>query len=205
MISWPIETCMQSGVFDTVVVSTDDEEVAAIAREAGAEVPFVRPSSLADDHTPIADVMSHALRELGVGPSETSTACCVYPTAALLTPEILREASALLDRSPLDYVFGAIRCPANTARAFTLSDSGTDLLLPQYQSARTQDLPPMFIDAGQFCLGHASAWLAQRPVLGGASEVLELSPLSGIDIDTPEDWTEAEARAALLPRFARAQ
>jgi pseudaminic acid cytidylyltransferase len=202
MIAWPIETCIKSGIFDRVVVSTDDEEVATIAREAGAEVPFIRPTSLADDHTPIADVMSHALLELDIEVQSSSAACCVYPTAALLTPDALRDASLLLQESTLDYVFGAIRCPANTARAFTLSNSGTDLLLPRFQSTRTQDLPPIFIDAGQFCFGHSSAWLARRPVLGGASKVLELSPLSAIDIDTPEDWAAAELRAATLPRFA---
>jgi N-acylneuraminate cytidylyltransferase len=202
MLAWAISICIESKVFDRIVVSTDDDDVAMIARQAGAEAPFVRPSALADDHTPISKVMSHALRELGFDSTTVPAACCVYPTAALLEPQALRLAANKLEESAADYVFGAIRCPANVARAFTTSEAGTSLLSPGLVNTRTQDLPAVFIDAGQFCMGQGSAWLDEAPVLGGASQVLELDPSCVVDIDTLEDWTQAEARARQLPRFS---
>ena len=176
-----------------------------IARDAGAETPFLRPQDLADDHTPLSAVLSHALRELGFDRTTAPDTCCVYPTAALLEPRTLRAADQQFRAGTADFVFGAIRCPVNMVRAFTTSTAGTRLLLPEFKDTRTQDLPSIFMDAGQFCFGRGAAWVAECPVLGGESQILELDPASAVDLDTPQDWTEAESRAALLPRFHRPQ
>lgn len=191
MLAWPIRAAQASGLFDRIVVSTDDAEIAEVARAWGAETPFLRPAALADDHATTMAVIQHALESLG---GEFDHLCCIYPTAPLLAPSFLSAGiEALAARPDKSYALGVTSFPFPVQRAVRLSADGTlDALYPQYRDTRSQDLEPAFHDAGQFCWGRTSAWRAGEPVFSPATLPVILPRWRVQDIDTPEDWTRAE-------------
>ena len=192
MIAWPIAAAMASGLFERIVVSTDDEAIAAVARAAGADVPFLRPAELSDDHTTTSAVVSHALQWLIDDGCLIEAACCLYATAAFVTGDDLEQAHALLGPD-CDFAFPALRYAHPPQRGFTRGANGSpDLLQPDQRHTRTQDIPPVFHDAGQFYWGKSEAWLEGRQIFGPHSSFIELSPDRGWDIDRPEDWAMAE-------------
>ena len=191
IIAWPIATALASGLFDHVLVSTEDPEIADVARQAGAEVPFVRPAELADDHSVTTDVIVHALSAIEAGRS-VEAACCIYPTAAFVTPETLAEANRLLSPD-CDFAFAAVRYAHPPQRGFVRAPDGSPKLLqPEHHATRTQDLPPVFHDAGQFYWGTREAWIERRPFFGARTRFVELPPWRAYDIDRSEDWAMAE-------------
>lgn len=193
MIAWPIGTALGCGLFDRVIVSTDDAQIAEIGTGAGAEVPFIRPAELSDDHAGTLDVVHHAVDWLGSAGSNFDTVCCLYGTAAFASPDDLIAGWDLLTIGDWDYVFAAGRFARPPQRAFVKAPNGAmALLLSQFADSRSQDLEPAFYDAGQFYWGSASAWAAQRPIYGKRTAFIELPPSRALDIDTPEDWAMAE-------------
>lgn len=192
MIAWPIEAATQAGLFDHILVSTDDEEIAQAARDAGAETPFMRPAKLADDHTGTTDVVVHALEWAIASGWPVDAACCIYATAAFITGEDLRNAHALLS-ADCDFAFPALRYGHPPQRGFVKADNGSPALVqPEHRATRTQDLPPVYHDAGQFYWGASEAWLDRRPVFGTRSRFIELPATRAVDVDRPEDWEMAE-------------
>jgi N-acylneuraminate cytidylyltransferase len=192
MIAWPIGIALESGLFDRVIVSTDDEEIAEIAVGAGAEAPFIRPAELSDDDAGTLEVMSHAV-ECALSQGKFDAACCLYGTAALTLPEDLVAARDLQSAGNWDYVFAAGRFARAPQRAFVKEQDGAmALLLPQFALTRSQDLEPAYYDAGQFYWGLAVAWAERRPIYGERTTFIELPPWRALDIDTPDDWAMAE-------------
>jgi len=193
MIGYAIEVAQRSALFERVIVSTDDAELAAVARELGADVPFLRPAELADDFTPTVPVIAHAIHactELGWA---ARLACCIYPAVPLLQPQALADALALLEASDAPYAFPVLAYRAPIQRALKRDAHGRSAPLhPEYMQTRTQDLPPAFHDAGQFYWGRVEAWLAGRPLHADAC-TLVCDEGSVLDIDTPADWALAEA------------
>lgn len=188
MITWPITTALQSGLFDHVLVSTDDAEIAKIARQAGAETPFIRPAELADDHTGTTDVVAHALNWALEAGWEVEAACCIYATAAFIAPDDLSAARALLSRE-CDYAFPAVRYGHPPQRGFIDGGGGSpQVLQPEHAGTRTQDLPTVFHDSGQFYWGTCEAWMEERPFFGPHTRFIELPNWRAWDIDRPEDW-----------------
>ena len=183
-----------SGLFDRVVVSTDDDEVAALARGAGAEVPFRRPAALADDLTGTRPVIQHAIGELERDQDGSlGLVCCVYATAAFVTSEDLIEARELLMETAASFVFTATTFPAPIQRALRrLPDGSCEMLDPQHRFTRSQDLEEAYHDAGQFYWGTRDAWLGDEPTFGPSSRLFVLPRWRVQDIDTPEDWHRAE-------------
>lgn len=201
LIAWTIDTCLTAGCFDRVVVSTDDDEVADVARTAGAEVPFIRDASLSDDHTPLARVMADAVRQLAL--TDADTACCVYPTSIGLAPTDLTAGADLLDQPGSPYVVAVVRYSHPIQRALVLeADHELTMVEPTLALERTQDLPPRWHDAGQFVWGRADAWLSAAPVLTAARGV-EVPAWRVVDLDTEDDWARAELVHALLRGNAR--
>lgn len=192
MIAWPIAAAAKSGLFEHIIVTTDDEEIAEVARQAGAQVPFTRPAQLSDDHAGTTDVVVHAL-EWAIGAGwPVDAACCIYATAAFIAPEDLQDAHAQLTAG-CDFVFPALRYGHPPQRGFVRADDGSPALLqPEHRSTRTQDLPAVFHDAGQFYWGTRDAWLERRPVFGENARFVELPASRAVDIDRPEDWDMAE-------------
>ena len=197
LVSWAVETCQRAGLFDRIVVSTDDDEIADIAVSAGAEVPFRRSANLSDDTTPLVPVIADALARLR--PASGTLCCCVYPTALGLDPADLVAARTLLSgQSDLPYVVGVVPYPHPVQRALVRDSSGAlSLVDPEHALTRTQDLEARWHDAGQFVWGRADAWLAGTAVLTHALGY-PLPSWRAIDLDTEDDWQRAELLHALL-------
>ncbi len=196
MIVYAIMAARRAGVFDRIVVSTDDDEIAAVALKFGAEVPFRRPPELADDLTATAPVMAHAIAQLGAAADDA--VCCIYPGVPLLSPDDLAEGLALFEQGTHDYVFPVLAFSSPIQRALKRAPDGTvQSMNPEYAMTRTQDLSPAYFDAGQFYWGRACAWVAGRSAhLGGRAMVVP--EWRAVDIDSPDDWVRAEALYAAL-------
>ncbi|MEO8643427.1 pseudaminic acid cytidylyltransferase [Pseudomonas sp.] len=185
-----IRTAFDCGLFDQVVVSTDDEEIADIARAHGAQVPFMRPTALADDFTGTAAVIVHALKQL----PPFDYACCVYATAPLLQARYLRQGHELLVQHPdKSFTFSVAGFGFPVQRALTLDEQGAlTSLYPEFRNTRSQDLPEAYQDAGQFYWGRTEAWLRGDVLFSPASLPVILPRYLVQDIDTLEDWKRAE-------------
>lgn len=199
MIAWSIVAARASGVFDRVIVSTDDDEIAKIARVEGAEIPFERPANLADDHTPTVPVIRHAIEvaESLWGPQEL--VCCLYATAPFVRAGDLSDGYALLKRSDAGFALPVTSFPFPIQRAVRRHGDGRiEMFHPEYAVARSQDLEKAWHDVGQFYWGRRAAWFGDVPLIGPASVTLPLPRYRVQDIDTPEDWRRAEALFAAL-------
>lgn len=193
MIRYAIDAALASGLFGHVVVSTDDPEIADIARAGGAEVPFLRPASLSDDHTPTVPVIAHAIEACAALGWSADQVCCLYPCGPLLEPADILAAYELLVRAGADYAFPVVPFPSAIQRALRREPDGTTRpFFAEYVDTRTQDLEPAFHDAGQFYWGRTEAWLAGRSIHGHGATIV-LPEWRVVDIDTPEDWDRAEA------------
>jgi N-acylneuraminate cytidylyltransferase len=202
MISYSIAAALQSNVFDRVIVSTDDEEIARVAKEFGAEVPFVRPRALSDDHTGTMDVVAHAIRFLAPQELSNLTAvCCIYATAPFIRQDDIRHGLELLESENWQYVFAATNFAAPIFRSFKKDASGgLEMFFPEYFPTRSQDLPEAMHDAGQFYWGRPAAWLSAAKVFDRRSTVVLLPRWRVHDIDTEDDWLRAELVWASLIR-----
>jgi pseudaminic acid cytidylyltransferase len=199
MIAWSIQAALASGCFDEIIVSTDDSEIAAVAQECGASVPFLRPATLADDFVGTTDVVIHAIEQLICQGVRPSLVCCLYATAPFVRPEDLRSGYALwLAQEPSHPVFTAATYPFPIQRGFVISDDGVaEMLQPACYHMRSQDLPEAYHDAGQFYWANRIQWLA-RPQFALGSVPLILPRWRVQDIDTEEDWRHAELLHQLL-------
>ncbi len=191
MIVWSIEAAIESDCFERIVVSTDDEELAEIAREHGAEVPFMRPAELSDDHTGTGPVVAHAADACGVGDGDL--VCCIYATAPFVTPEDLQRGHEVLEASGAEYAVSVTSYAFPIQRALRLAEGGRlQMLQPEHLLTRSQDLEEAWHDAGQFYWGRARAWRAGMPLFSRDAAPVPLPRHRVQDIDTPEDWTRAE-------------
>lgn len=191
MIGYAIQAALDSGLFDRIVVSTDDAEIAEVARACGAEAPFIRPKDLADDHTATVPVIAHALNVLEL--DDATPTCCIYPGVPLLQHTDLLRARELLSVCTPEYVFPVASYPSPVQRALLrLPDGLSRPMQPEYMQTRTQDLAPAFFDAGQFYWALASTWRAGLSI-HGHSRTLVVPEWRSVDIDTPGDWARAEA------------
>lgn len=193
LISYSIDAALGSGLFSKVIVSTDDEEIAAIARGCGAEVPFMRSAELADDHTGTFEVVRDAfmrMRALGFDAGET---CCIYSTAPLLTPAYLQKAHARFEGEGADYLYACCEYPFPIQRAQYIGEDGTPVpVMPEYMSWRSQDLPKAYQDCGMFYF-YSRRILEDPGARGLVSRAFEMPRHRVIDIDTMEDWNYAQA------------
>lgn len=193
MIAWSIEAAKAAGCFDRILVSTDDDEVAAVAKKWGAEVPFVRPDNLADDDTGTSPVVRHALQWLIENAQPVELVCCLYATAPLVLPQDLLRGLELLTKRGASFAFSITSFPYPIQRALRITESGgVAMFAPEYGSTRSQDLEEAWHDAGQFYWGTFRAWLDKHPVFGERSVPVRLPRHRVQDIDTPEDWVRAE-------------
>lgn len=193
MIQWTIEAATASGCFDRIVVSTDDDEIAAIATRLGAEVPFRRPAELSDDHATTGAVMRHATEALLGTQTPDVPVCCLYATAPFLQPGDIRTGHDALRASGADFAFSVTTFAYPIQRALRVSRRDrVEMLQPEMFGLRSQDLEETFHDAGQFYWGRARAWLDARPVFLSDAVAVRLPRSRVQDIDTLEDWERAE-------------
>ncbi|AKA25925.1 pseudaminic acid cytidylyltransferase [Pseudomonas chlororaphis] len=200
MIARSIATALDSGLFDQVLVSTDDPEIAEQARACGARVPFMRPAELADDFTGTGPVIAHALEALRERGETFDYACCIYATAPLLQVRYLRQGFAALAAHPdKSFAFSVCSFAFPVQRALTLDEQGAlTALYPEFRGTRSQDLPPAYQDAGQFYWGRSAAWLRGDLVFSPLSLPVILPRHLVQDIDSEEDWLRAEYLYAAL-------
>ncbi|EPF74831.1 pseudaminic acid cytidylyltransferase [Acinetobacter gyllenbergii] len=200
MIAWSIEAALKSECFDEVWVSTDDEEIADIARQYGAKIPFMRPAHLSDDFATTADVMQHATHAFAqLQGQRPDYVCCLYATAPFVQTDDLKTGLKLLQNHPLDYAFSATTFAFPIQRAIKLNQDGNvEMFQPENFNKRFQDLEEAWHDAGQFYWGTAQAWLDKSVIFSNRSRIVELSRTRVQDIDTPDDWHRAELMAQLL-------
>jgi pseudaminic acid cytidylyltransferase len=193
MIAWSIRAAIQSQCFDRIIVSTDDDEIAAVAQHHGAEVPFVRPAHLSDDHTGTIPVIAHAIgwqNQLGQAATEV---CCLYATAPFVQAADLQRGLQVLQSTGADYAFSVTSYAFPIQRAIRITaDQRVDMFQPEHFNTRSQDLPEAWHDAGQFYWGQAHAWLSGQPLFSQGSAPVPLPRHRVQDIDTPEDWERAE-------------
>lgn len=192
MIVWTIGYALQSGLFDKVIVSTDDEAIANVAQDAGAEIPFARPANLADDLTPTAPVIAHAVeacQEIGWC---IEYACCIYPCVPFLKTSDLTAAFEILQTNDSSFVYPVTEYSHPIQRAMRRLPTGQmQLLQPEHELTRTQDLEKTYHDTGQFYWGRASSWTAYA-MIHSAGTGLIVPSWRVVDIDTDDDWKRAE-------------
>ncbi|NVD37010.1 pseudaminic acid cytidylyltransferase [Marinobacter lutaoensis] len=193
MIAWPIEAALQSCCFDQVIVSTDDAEIADIARASGAKVPFMRPETLSDDHTGTTPVIRNAIEWFvaqGIVPEQV---CCIYATAPFVRPEDIRKGLEVLNSEGCEFAFSVTSYAFPIQRALRLTEQGrVEMFQPEHFNTRSQDLEEAYHDAGQFYWGQSSAWLTGKPIFSPSAAPVILPRYRVQDIDTPEDWERAE-------------
>jgi len=193
MIVHSIDAARESGLFDRIVVSTEDEEIAGIAVKAGAEVPFMRPKALADDFTGTGAVIKHAIRELQQAGDLIDYLCCIYATAPFLKSCYLRQGYEKLRQSGSAYAFSVTSFPFPIQRAVRINQDGLiEAIWPENIARRSQDLEEAYHDAGQFYWGRTQAFLDDIPVFSPVSVPVVLPRHLVQDIDTEEDWQRAE-------------
>lgn len=193
MIARSIAAARESDLFGHIIVSTDDEEIAHVAKSHGAEVPFLRPVELANDYAGTTEVIAHATRWLLDQRWPVETVCCLYATAPFVRAEDLRLGLKMLQSGNWAYTFTATEYAAPIFRSFQAHpQGGIEMFFPEHFSTRSQDLPVALHDAGQFYWGWPDSWLAQKKLFDRHSSPIIIPNWRVQDIDTEEDWRRAE-------------
>ena len=199
MIAYSIEAAKAAECFDHIIVSTDDNEIAEVAKKYGAEVPFIRPLCLADDFSTTLDVIKHAISWCKENKMEIENVCCIYATAPFLLPEYIQQGLKSLSDNRAKYTFSATNFAFPIQRAIKLNCSNqVDMFQPEYRHTRSQDLEKAYHDAGQFYWGTTESFLEGAPFFSRHSIAIKLPRERVQDIDTPEDWSFAEILYSVL-------
>jgi pseudaminic acid cytidylyltransferase len=198
IIAHSIKAAIESNLFDRIIVTTDDEEIADVSRSFGAEIPFIRPKELSDDHTATIPVIAHAIQTLQKQ-SVIHAACCIYATAPFIrSQDIITAYNALITHNK-QYAFPVTTFPFPIFRGVKRDDTGSiEMFWPQHFATRSQDLEEAYHDVGQFYWGTADAWLSGKPIFSDAATTIVLPRHLVQDIDTPEDWHRAELMHKVL-------
>jgi len=199
MIAYSIEAAKASGCFDKIIVSTDDQEIADVAKQYGAEVPFIRPNDIADDYATTMDVMQHAIKWCLAEQWQVVNVCCIYATAPFILASDITNGYEKLTNTNAEYAFSATTFPFPIQRAITVGeDAGVSMLEPKHANTRSQDLVEAYHDAGQFYWGKSTAFLSGKAIFAPHSRAVILPRKRVQDIDTPEDWELAEMLYSVL-------
>lgn len=199
IIAYSIEAALQSGIFDEVMVSTDSEEIARIAKEYGASVPFMRSEKNSNDFATTNDVLCEVVKEYKKLGQVFDTICCIYPTAPFVTEKKLQDAYEILMSSGVEQVVPVVRFSFPPQRCFVIdSDDSLKYKWPENQNKRSQDLEPFYHDAGQFYFFNARIFYDSKSAMERNVKALVLSDLEVQDIDNMEDWQIAEMKFQLM-------
>jgi N-acylneuraminate cytidylyltransferase len=193
IIAYSIAAAQECGLFHRIIVSTDDLDIAEVARQCGAEVPFLRPEELADDHTGTNAVVKHAIKWAFAQKIPVEYVCCLYATAPFVQPQLLRKGLDVLIQSGRDFAFSVTSFAFPILRSLRLTEQGgVEPIWPENIPKRSQDLEEAYHDAGQFYWGRAEAFLKDVPIFSDAAMPVILPRHLVQDIDTLEDWERAE-------------
>ena len=200
IITYSIEAALESECFDEVMVSTDDDEIANIARKCGAKVPFLRSAETANDFASTIDVLVEVLSEYQKQAELFEYACCIYPTAPLVTPKRLKFGHELLLETGADSALPIVRFSYPIMRGLKVEKGRLSMIWPEFLDSRSQDLMPAYHDSGQFYWIRVARFLETRNIFADYTVPIELSESEVQDIDTEEDWMIAEMKYRMLFR-----
>jgi len=199
MIAWSIEAAKKAGIFDHIIVTTDDAEIARIAVEHGAEAPFVRPAELSDDYAATTEVIAHATEWAKAQGWDVEAVCCIYATAPFVQSEDISRGLDLLLSGDWAYSFSVTDFAAPIFRAFEeTAEGGVKMFFPEHFSTRSQDLPEALHDAGQFYWGLPESWCEGKLIFDAHSKPVMVPRWRVQDIDTPADWDRAQVLAPAI-------
>lgn len=194
ILAYSIEAAIESKIFDEVMISTEDDEIAKVAQEYGAVFPFKRSEKTADDHAMTIDVMcevANTYKSIGKNPD---TVCCIYPTAPFVTAEKLKRASSLFDDSGADAVIPVVKFSFPPQRCFIMEGNYMKYKWKEYELSRSQDLEPYYHDAGQFYFIKTEVMLSQHTLVPEKTVPLIMDEMEVQDIDNMDDWNIAEMK-----------
>lgn len=199
MIAWSIEAAKSSGLFERIIVSTDDAEIAEVSKQWGAEVPFTRPAELSNDFAATTEVIAHAAL-WGIEQGLTlESVCCIYATAPFVQVEDIKRGCEALNSGDWDYAFTVTDFAAPIFRSFKQTEQGgLEMFFPEHFGTRSQDLPVALHDAGQFYWGRPEAWIQGKRIFDNRSKPIVIPRWRVQDIDTQEDWERAEILAPVI-------
>lgn len=193
IIAYSIQAALDSGLFEDVIVSTDNEDIAKIAKQYGASVPWMRPAALSDHHTPTLPVIQHGLSHYDKNKG-IKFVCCIYATAPFITASLLQKAFKKISNSHATYCIPVCEFDYPIQRALSLNDKHqVTMMQRKHMLSRSQDLTPMYHDVGQFYFGTRDAWERGDAILGDNTIGLIIPRIQALDIDNLEDWILAEA------------
>ncbi len=199
LIAYSIDAARQAGCFDRIIVSTEDAEIGEIAKKYGAEVPFVRPGEIADDHATTIEVIQHAINWCDSQNWELDAVCCIYATAPFLTAGNILSGLQCMEVPDVQYAFSATTFAFPIQRAISVSGKeGVRMFHPEFALTRSQDLEEAYHDAGQFYWGRPDAFRLGEPIFAEHSRAVILPRKQVQDIDTQEDWEMAEALFSVM-------
>ncbi len=198
IIKYSIEAAKNSGCFSEVMVSTDDKEIADIAVQYGASVPFLRSESTADDMTVTSDVLVEVLQKYKQLGREFAYTCCIYPTAPFITAKKLSTAYSMLSNSNAKTLVPVVRFGFPILRSFKIEDGLIKMNWPEHLNSRSQDLTPTFHDCGQFYFFRTAPFLKDRKLFTDNTIPYEMPESEVQDIDTEEDWKVAEIKYKII-------
>lgn len=195
IIAYSIKAALESGIFDEVMVSTDDEGIAKVARQYGANVPFLRSKETANDFATTADVINEVLSNYEKNGNTFDVVCCLYATAPFVTSDRLKEASGVLNSKKFDSAFTCVPFSYPVQRGLVINEEGrVSMKWPRFKSSRSQDLPTIYHDAGQFYFVTVSSFKKANGFWGDNTAPIILSELEVQDLDTQTDWVIAEMK-----------
>lgn len=201
MIAYSIEAALKSGCFDRVVVSTDDSEIAQVAKTFGAEVPFMRPDELANDYAGTLSVIKHAIEWFEEHASKPSEVCCLYATAPFVQADSIKQAYKQLQATQADYCFSVTSYAFPIQRAIKITQQQRiEMFYPEHLNTRSQDLDEAYHDAGQLYWGKAEVFKQLKPLFSEHASPFLLPRHLVQDIDTQEDWVRAEMMYQVLQK-----
>jgi pseudaminic acid cytidylyltransferase len=199
IISYSIKAAQETNLFDRIIVSTDSEAIAEVAKTCNAEVPFIRPAELADDFTGTVPVLLHALNWLNEHNYPTVYFCCIYATAPFVQPEYIIEGFNLLEKRKATNAFSVTTFPYPIFRALKIAGDGhVKMFWPEHENSRSNDLPEAYHDAGQFYWGNTEKFMNRKTFFSSDTVPIVIPRYLVQDIDTPEDWEAAKKMYSVL-------
>jgi len=198
IIKYSIDTAIKSGIFDIIMVSTDDEEIAKISRSCGADIPFMRSEKTSDDHAMLADALEEVISEYKKRKIEFTAFCCILPTAPFLRSDRLVEAFNILKEANADSVIPVVKFSYPVQRALMIKNGLLSMIRPENYIKRSQDLEPAYHDAGQFYWVNSNSFLKQKRLFMNKTIPIEVTDLEVHDIDDENDWKSAEIKYKII-------
>lgn len=198
ILLYSIEAALEAGIFDEVMVSTDDEEIASLAKNAGANVPFMRSEDTSNDYATTTDVVYEVLKEYEKLGEEFEYCCCIYPTAPFVTADCLKEAMDMLIEKNADSLVPVVRFDFPPQRGIIIKDGRMEFKWPENKFTRSQDLEPFYHDCGQFYCLKTDSFLTQKSLVMEDTVAFIREESKVQDIDTMEDWKMAELKYRMM-------